>query len=142
MSVHEQEAIKEKYYVEAMRYIDNAKKCLSETVIENNRYSDPKYVKMACGTAYSGVLEALDGFLQLKGVGKPTKKLRKSIEFYQENLAKLDKKMLGTLIDAYKILHLNGYYDGVQNVNVIKEGFSLAKVLIDKIKPRELRMKS
>ena len=89
-----------------MRYMDNAKKCLENTTIENSRYRDPKYVRMACGTAYSGVLVGLDGYLLLKGIHdtKGKKKLRKSIEFYQENIAKLDKKMLDYLIDTYKIL--------------------------------------
>ena len=135
MSVQEQEQTKEMFHSEAMRYMDNAKKCLENTVIENNRYRDPKYVRMACGTAYSGVHIALDGFLVLKGLHKSTGKNRKSIEYYQKNLAGLDKKMLDYLIDTYQILHLSGYYDGVQNVNVIKEGFKLAKTIIDKIKP-------
>ena len=135
MSIQEQEQTREKYHSEALRYMDNARKCLNDTIIENNRYSDPKYVRMACGTAYSGVLIALDGFLILKGIHKPTGKNRKSIEHYQKNLARLDRKMLDYLIDTYQILHLSGYYDGVQNVNVIKEGFKLAKAIINKIKP-------
>ena len=93
-----------------------------------------KYVKTACGTAYSGLLVALDGYLMLKGVKKPTKKQRKSIEFYQENLGKLDRKMLNHLNSAYQILHLDGYYDGINNVNVIKEGFDEANRIIEKIK--------
>ena len=120
-----------------MRYMDNAKKCLENTEIDNNRYTDAKYVRMACGTAFSGLLKGLDGFLIIKGIDKPKGKIRKSIEFYQENLVKLDKKMLGNFIDAYQILHLYGYYDGFKNVNVIKEGFKNAKILIDKIKPSD-----
>ena len=137
MSIHEQEVIKTEYYSEAMRYMDNAKECLEKTTIENNRYRDSKYVRMACGTAYSGVLIGLDGFFILKGITQTrrNKKLRKSIEFYQENLSKIDKKMLDCLIDTYKILYLIGYYDGIQNVTVINEGFKLAKILINKIKP-------
>jgi hypothetical protein len=138
MSIHEQQLIKEKFYSEAMRYMDNAKQCLKNTTIEDNRYIDSKYVKMACGTAYSGLLIGLEGYLILKGIDKPKGKTRKSIEFYQENLSKLDKKMLNTLVDAYQILHLYGYYDGLQNVRVIKEGFKLANELIGKIKPSEI----
>jgi len=135
MSVEEQVQTKEKYYGEAIRYMDNAKKCLENTMIENNRYSDQKYVKMACGTAYSGVLVALDCFLILRGIHKPTGKERKSIEYYQKNLATLDRKMMDCLNDAYQILHIYGYYDGVQNVNIVKEGFKLANNIISKIKP-------
>jgi len=43
--------------------------------------------------------------------------------------------MLNTLNSAYKILHLYGYYDGIDNVNVIKEGFAEANNIIEKIKP-------
>ena len=138
MSVLEQQEVRKKYYTEAMRYIANAKDCLKKTVIDGRMYADPKYVKMACGTAYSGVLVALDGFLLLKGIHRPeSKKLRKSIEHYQYNIGKFDRKMLSNLVEVYKILHLSGYYDGVQNVDVIKAGFELAKILIEKIKPSD-----
>ena len=135
MLVQEQQKLKEKYYGEAIRYMDNAKGYLQNAKKDGKYYSDPKYVKTACGTAYSGVLVALDGFLLLKGVEKPKGKNRKSIEYYHNNLSKLDKKMLGYLNSVYKILHLSGYYDGIENVNVIKEGFDEAYKIIAKIKP-------
>jgi hypothetical protein len=135
MSIQEQQALKEKYYGEAMRYMDNAREYLKNAKKEDNIYRDPKYVRTACGTAYVGVLIALDGFLILKGIKKPTKKDRKSIEFYQSNLGKLDRKMLDNLNIAYKILHLSGYYDGIEDAIVLKRGFDLADTLIEKIKP-------
>ena len=135
MSILEQQRLKEKYYSEAIRYMSNAKEYLKNANKEENFYHDSKYVKTACGTAYSGVLVALDCFLVLKGIHKPTGKERKSIEYYQKNLGKLDKKMLDCINDAYKILHLSGYYDGIQRANVIKEGFDLAYTIIEKIKP-------
>jgi hypothetical protein len=61
--------------------------------------------------------------------------VRKSIEYYQSNITKIDKKMLNNLIVAYKILHLYGYYDGIESVTVVKEGFDEAYKIIDKIKP-------
>jgi len=134
MSIDEQNQIKEKYHSEAVRYMDNAKEYLKNAQKEGKFYHDPKYVKTACGTAYSGVLVALDGFLELKNI-KNKGKRRKSIEYYQENIAKIDGKMLNTLNSAYQILHLFGYYDGTNNVTVIKEGFDLANVIINKIKP-------
>ena len=134
MSIQEQEKTKQAYYGEAMRYMDNAKECLKLAKKEGKFYHDPKYVRMACGTAYSGVLIALDGFLLLKGIARPTGKDRKSIEYYHNNLGKLDRKMLDYLNSAYKILHLFGYYDGIENVNVVKEGFEDAQIIIDKIK--------
>jgi len=143
MSVQEQEAVKETYYSEAVRYMDNAKEYLKNAKKEDDFYLDKKYVKTACGTAYNGVLVALDGFLTLKDI-KPKGKERKSVEFYQRNITKIDKKMLNTFISAYtctvyevrgKILHLWGYYDGITKASVVKEGFDLAYTLINKIKP-------
>ena len=129
--------MKEKYYSEAIRNMDNAKKCLQKAKKEGKYYRDPKYVRMACGTAYNGVLIALDGFLLLKDVKMPKGKDRKSIEFYHNNLAKIDGKMLDSLNSAYKILHLWGYYDGIEKVNVVKEGFDDAYSIIKRIKPAE-----
>jgi len=135
MSIQEQEKLKEKYYGEAQRYMDNAKECLQKAQKEGKFYNDPKYVKMACGTAYNGILVALDGFFISKDIEIPKGKDRKSIEFYHNNLAKIDKKMLKTLNSAYQILHLLGYYDGIDSVKVVKEGFDQAYFLINKIKP-------
>jgi len=135
MSIQEQEDTKVRFYGEAMRFMNNAKECLQKAKKEDRFYHDTKYVKMACGTAYSGVLVALDGYLTLKGIEKPKKKLRKSIEYYQENLAKLDKKLLNYVNSAYQILHLYGYYDGTNSADVVKTGFDLAYTIIEKIKP-------
>ena len=136
MSMVEQQELKEKYYSEAVRYMDNAGEYLKSAKKEGHVYRDPKYVRTACGTAYSGVLIALDGYCILKGLHTSnSKKVRKSIEYYQQNLAKQDKKMLDNLNLAYKILHLYGYYDGIESVNVIKEGFNNAKAIIEKIRP-------
>ena len=134
MSIQEQEQMKERYYTEAMRYMDNAKEYLKNAKKDGKYYQDKKYVKTACGVAYSGLLEGLDGFLRLKDI-KPKGKERKTIEYYQENLAKIDKKLLNTLNSAYQILHLSGYYDGILNVPVLKEGFDEAYKIINKIKP-------
>ena len=135
MSALEQELVKEQYYSEAIRYMDNAKECLKKAKKEDNYYNDSKYVSMACGTAYKGILIALDGFFRLKGTGNPKGKSRKSIEYYQSNITKIDKKMLNSLNSAYQILHLWGYYDGIESANVVKEGFDEAYKIIDKIKP-------
>ena len=135
MSIEEQNQIREKYHSEAVRYMDNARGYLKNARKEGNFYRDPKYVKTACGTAYSGVLVALDGFLILKGIHKPKGKERKSIEYYQKNLGKIDRKLMDNLNGAYKILHLSGYYDGIEVVNVIKEGFDFANKIIETIKP-------
>ena len=136
MSIEEQQEVKEKYYGEAVRYMDNAREFLKKANKDGKYYRDPKYVKIACGTAYSGVLIALDCFFILKGLHKPKGKERKSVEYYQKNLSKLDGKVLDNLNSAYNILHLCGYYDGINNATVIKEGFDEANKIIEKIKPQ------
>jgi len=135
MSAQEQQTIREKYYNEATRYMDNARECLIKAQKKDNNYQDPKYVRMACGTAYSGLLIALDCFFILKGLHKPASKTRKSIEHYQKNIGQIDKKMAAQLDNAYKVLHLSGYYDGIKNATVIKTGFDEAGKIIEKIKP-------
>ena len=135
MSAQEQEALKETYYSEATRHMDNAKEYLKNAKKEGNFFHDKKYVKTACGTAYSGLLVALDCYLMLKGISKPTKKQRKSIEYYQNSITKIDKKMLNYLTNAYEILHLWGYYDGIGDARVVNAGFDNAYKIIEKIKP-------
>ena len=134
MSIKEQDELKQKYYSEAMRYMDNAKEYLKSAKKEGSFYQDKKYVKTACGTAYSGLLVAMDGFLQLRDI-KSNKKERKSIEFYQSNITKIDKKILDYLNNAYQVLHLWGYYDGIRSASIVKEGFDEAYKIINKIKP-------
>jgi hypothetical protein len=136
MSIEEQQELRQTTYKEAIRYMDNAKKVLQKADKEDKYYRDAKYVRMACGTAYSGVLVALDAYLALKGVELPKRK-RRSIDFYTLNIAKTDEKLLKYVNTAYNILHWDGYYDGIKNANVIKEGFDTAYEIIDKIKPMQ-----
>ncbi|GHT13919.1 hypothetical protein AGMMS4956_10850 [Bacteroidia bacterium] len=121
-------------YAEVMRYLCNAEEVLQKAGKEDKFYLDSKYVRMACGTAYSGVLLALDAWLKTKGVEMP-KRQRKSIDFYLANIAKLDRKMLDYVNTVYDILHLSGYYDGVRDVRVIRAGFEHAYTIVEKIKP-------
>ena len=67
-------------YKEALRYIDNAKDNLKLAGKDDQFYEDEKYVKTACGTAYSGALIALDALFEIKKI--PTRRRRKSIEYY------------------------------------------------------------
>jgi Domain of unknown function (DUF5618) len=134
MSIQEQNTIKIKYYTEAMRYLANAKDTLKSAKKEDDFFGDIKYVKTACGTAYNGVLLALDGYFLLKGIEKP-KKGRKSIEYYTNNVAKLDGKLTKELKAAYDILHLSGYYDGTNSVKVVSTGFEVAHNIIKRIEP-------
>jgi hypothetical protein len=133
MGIIEQNDIRTAYYNEAIRYMDNAKETLNKAGKEDDVYQDEKYVKTACGIAYCAVLKALDGYLLLKEVKVP--KRRKSIEFYRDNVAKIDRKLMAYVNSAYSVLHLDGYYDGIVFVDAIKAGFKSAYIIIDKIKP-------
>ncbi|GAP71296.1 hypothetical protein SAMD00024442_10_28 [Candidatus Symbiothrix dinenymphae] len=137
MPNEQQEIIKQNAYVESMRYMSNAKETLQKARKEDDHYADQKYVRTACGTAYNGVLLALDAYLKLKGVEMPTKK-RRSIEFYTANVGMLDGKLLKDLNKAYQILHLSGYYDGVQDAIVVRRGFEHAYSIIERIKPEHV----
>jgi hypothetical protein len=139
MTIEERKTCNAREYAEAIRYMDNAVGDLSKAKKQWNRYTDKKYVRRACGTAYSGILIALDAWLTLKGIDVSTrsKRQRKSIDFYTSNLAQLDKKLLSLLSSAYELLHLYGYYDGTTDVRLITAGFSDAYQIIDKIKPAE-----
>ena len=134
MTLDEQTAFLSAEHAEAMRYMDNAKETLRKAGRDGLNYSDPKYVKTACGTAYNGVLIAMDAWFAIKGIPKPSRKQRKSIDYYTYNMAKLDKKMLSNLDMAYKILHLDGYYDGMVSIKAIEGGFDAAYYIIEKIK--------
>lgn len=121
-----------KHIEEAHRYIDNAKEILRDKANkEHGYYQDEKYVKMAGNTAYSGVLVALDGFFGIK------KKGRKSIEWYQEELSKADKKILNYFNAAYKNLHLAMGYDGNLNVKVCKAGLEEAETIINWVETKQ-----
>ena len=135
MNFKDPNRIRTTYYNEANRYMENARETLKKAGKQDRFYVDEKYVKTACGIAYNGVLKALDGYLLLKGVEKT--KGRKSIEYYEEAIAGIDRKLLNYINSAYLILHLNGYYDGVRDARVISEGFNLAYSIIERIKPAE-----
>jgi len=93
---------------------------------------------VACGTAYNGILLALDAWFVLKGIPKPNKKQRKSIEYYMSNVAKMDKKMASFLHVAYNVLHLDGYYWGETNIKIISGVFETAYEIIEKIKTEDV----
>lgn len=122
---------------EALRYIQNAKETLSRSPIEENRYTDKKYVKSACGVAYLGVLEAIDQYLMDKGLSQ--KELPKKVEEYRKALKKYassyNGKLLGMFDDLYEELHIAGYYRGnLHYVNTVNDSIKNAKDFIEKLK--------
>ena len=134
MSTEEKNELKKSSYLEAMRYIENAKEALHKAKRQGKYYTDAKYVRTASGVAYSGMLLALDTFLRIKNI-KPPAKSRKSIDWYRDNLRKIDWKLLNEVNAAYDILHLLGYYEGHNVAEVINSGIDSAVFVIKKIKP-------
>jgi hypothetical protein len=120
-------------FKESMRYIENARETLIQAGKEDKFYLDEKYVKTACGTAYSGMLKVLDFLFDIKNM--PKRRGRKSIDYYQNNLSKLDKKLLKHLNNVYLVIHLEGYYEGQTYIKSIEAGFENALSVIAALKP-------
>ncbi len=120
-------------YKEAMRYVDNAKEQLIHAGKDGKFYVDDKYVRSACGIAYSGLLRGLDFLFDIRKVQK--QRGRKSIEYYRSILGNMDNKLLKHLNNGYEILHRYGYYDGGDKIDSIQSGFDDAISIIAALKP-------
>lgn len=112
---------------EAKKYLTNARDILKHKGGNGipGYYSDPKYVKMACNTAWSGVLVALDAKVPV-----PQKAKRKSVDDYKKYLATRNRKTLNDFVSAYNYLHLFGGYDGDLNKKTSQIGLELAENII------------
>ena len=115
---------------ESIRYFENAKELLSKSPIEDNTYTDIKYVQEACGTAYLAILKAIDEYLISRGVDP--KDLPQSVEGYKEAIRKYlmpyNGKLTREFEKLYKALHIAGYYRGLlEDVNMLKDAFKAAK---------------
>jgi Domain of unknown function (DUF5618) len=120
-------------YQEAHRYIANAKSTLKEKAgKKDGDYADVKYVQTAAGTAYIGVLLALDEYLFRKEGIKFAKP--KSIEEYRTRIGKQNKKLVTLLNEAYAELHISLYYHGIPSVRVMNHGLNTALEIIEYIK--------
>ncbi len=122
---------------EALRYLQNAKEILSKAPIEDDTYTDAKYVQEACGTAYLAVLKAIDEYLLSRGV--ESKDLPQSVEGYRKMLRKYLSTRNGKLTRSferiYGELHIAGYYRGLlTGVDTVKDAIKAGKVFIEKIK--------
>lgn len=121
---------------EALKYLNNVLEILKEAPVEENRYTDVKYVREVCGTAYLAVLKAIDEYLLKKGV--PKKQLPRSVDGYRRALRRYlsihDGKMLKEFDALYDQLHIAGYYRGLlHNVGVVEEIFKEARAFIEKV---------
>ncbi|MDR0619555.1 MAG: DUF5618 family protein [Bacteroidales bacterium] len=121
-------AIKKNPIDEAKRYMDNAREILStKAKKDGDYYSDPEYVKMAGHTAWTGVLLALDGVLNVKKAGT-----RKDFDDYKNAVYKKDKKMTRPLQSAYETLHLYLGYDGNLYYKTVQAGLEQGKNMINR----------
>ena len=124
-------------YKESMRYIKNAEEILATKADKNGMYyRDIKYTKMACGTAYNGVLLALEEYLKQKNnpiIKKPHQRLNVN-DFKQKFSEMKDFEMQNHLKNAYNILHLSGHYEGINSIGLLHDGIKVAKAIIEKIK--------
>ncbi len=76
------------------------------------------------------MLVALDGLFQVK------KGTRKSVEWYQEQLRKTDRKLLDSFNAAYDTLHLAMGYDGNISEDVSAVGITTAETIIQWVETR------
>ena len=124
-------------YKEAYRYLDNAKEILkTKAKKDGNFYDDAKYVRMACNTAYNGLLIALNDYFIQKGISFPKVKGKRrsqsiNVDFYKKQLAKINKTKLKEFNSAYNYLHLLGGYDGDLSVGTSINGLGFALSIID-----------
>jgi hypothetical protein len=121
---------------ESLRYLENAKSLLKKSPIENDTYTDVKYVQEGCGTAYLAVLKAIDEYLQARGV--TPKELPRSVDGYRGMLHKYLTIHNGKLTQKFNVLynelHIAGYYRGLlQNTNVVKDVIKEAEKFIETI---------
>ena len=114
---------------DAERYLDNAKKILSEKAEkEGNYYGDKKYVRMAGHTAWNGVLVALDATLDVRS--KLKRGQRPDVADYRNALYAKDKKMNTIFRSAYDGLHLALGYDGNLNYKVAQAALEDGRLLV------------
>ena len=121
---------------ESLRYLENARELLMKSPIEDDTYTDIKCVQEGCATGYVAVLKAIDEYPMRKGVD--TRDLPQSVDGYGEMLRKYLSVHNGRLTrefeKLYKLLHIAGYYRGLlDDVNVVKDAFKVAKKFIEKI---------
>ena len=115
---------------EAERYLDNARKILSDNAEKDgNYYNDSKYVRMAGNTAWNGVLIALDAALNMRENLKKGQRL--DFKDYKTAIAKKDSKMSRVIVNAYHLLHLSLGYDGITSYKTVQDSLDHAKIILE-----------
>jgi len=129
----------EEAFEEADKLYKNAKDVLSKIPIGYGLYKDAKRVKEACAICYLAPLKAIDGYLLSSGITPD--KLPTSIIEIEKALQRIphNGKLIASMTIVYQNLHIFGYYRGGIGVDMIKEGFRHAKVIIDTLRIKNLR---
>jgi Domain of unknown function (DUF5618) len=122
---------------ESLRYLENARELLRKSPMEDDTYTDIKYVQEGCATAYLAILKAIDEYLIGKGI--ETRDLPQSVDGYREMLRKYLPVHNGRLTrefeKLYKLPHIAGCYRGLlDDVSVVRDAFRVATKFIEKIR--------
>ena len=116
---------------EAQRYVQNAKKTLSENGKydpETDCYEDSKYVQSAGHFLWNAVLLILDEIFEVKTKQRP----HPDIKDYRNEIAKRDRKLLILVNAAYETMHISMGYDGIQRKAICNDGIELANTIINR----------
>ena len=89
-------------------YFNNVKEQIDKAQKVNNRYTQNKYVRSACGTLYLALLIILDEILIFHK--KNLKRDEKNYTNYMAKLKTINKTWMVNYKEAYDLLHLKGYY--------------------------------
>lgn len=127
----------QKYFNKAKEYYKNAKEILKEIEIEYGKfYKNQKKVQKSAGICHLSLNYAIKGYLIKKGIdekkviGLTWDGLKSYIYKYYPST---DHKFRNELESAYKDVHINVYYIGITNVNIVKEGYNSVKYIIEKL---------
>ncbi len=130
MAKHTFDPAKDNSISEAKRYLENARKLLSEKAGKDVEfYSDKKYVRMAGNTAWNGVLIALNAALSVQDFLK--KDARPSIDTYKLAARKEGHLIVNLINEGYNHLHLLMGYDGTLSVSTVQRGIQYAQETLD-----------
>lgn len=116
---------------EAKRYVDNAKKLLTEygeLDVETRFYSNREYVKMAGDMLWKGVLLILDEVFHVR----KDRRTRVHIDDYINVVNKRDDKLSKYVHTGYEIMYIIMGYDGTTLKATCDEGFRIANEIIDR----------
>lgn len=129
----------EEFFAEAIRYYRNAKEILRKVTIKYGLYEDPKLVGEACGTAYRGVLHAVEGYLIQ--FGWEPEKLPDDVTEIRKALGRTAQKNGKLMVQfniAYERLHITGYYKETRDIEYAKLAMASARWIIEHLSGRRL----